>query len=47
MLERREECDTYNISQDSIDKLITRIPRLVKKVIKCKGGFLTKNLFKI
>jgi transposase len=28
-----------NITQETIDKIIARMPRLVKAVIKCKGGF--------
>lgn len=32
-----------NISYDTIDKLIVHMPRLVKKVIKCKGGFFNEK----
>ncbi|CAG5043299.1 unnamed protein product [Parnassius apollo] len=32
-----------NISQDTINKLIARMPRLVKKVIECKGGFFDEK----
>lgn len=32
-----------NISQETIDKLIARMPRLVKKVIKCKGGYFDEK----
>lgn len=31
------------ISSETIDKLIDRLPRLVKKVIKCKGGFFDEK----
>jgi transposase len=32
-----------NISPETINKLIARMPRLVKKVIKCKGGFFDEK----
>lgn len=32
-----------NISQETIDKLIARMPRLVRNVIKCKGGFFDEK----
>lgn len=32
-----------NVSQETINKLIARMPRLVKKVIKCKGGFFDET----
>lgn len=33
-------CESWsNISQETTNKLIARMPRLVKKVIECKGGF--------
>lgn len=31
------------ISQETINKLISRMPRLVEKVIKCKGGFFDEK----
>ena len=32
-----------NISQDTMDKLIARMPRLVKNITKCKGGFFEEK----
>jgi transposase len=32
-----------NISHETIDKLIARMPRLIKAVIKCKGGIFDEK----
>ena len=32
-----------NIQQETIKKLIARMPRIVAKVIQCKGGFFDEN----
>lgn len=32
-----------NISHDTTDKSIAHMPRLVKKVIKCKGGYFNEK----
>ncbi|CAK1592244.1 unnamed protein product [Parnassius mnemosyne] len=37
-------CESWsNISQDTINKLNARMPRLVKKVIECKRGFFDEK----